>query len=482
MTVISLTTSVNTSNLEAAASLEGQVSHALVLGKPSAARAVGLEERTNVFDWALRDGRGSCRSSALAHPEMCRGGRLTDLASWARATRQRLPSRTLGIGSGPRRTGRERLEGVRYSPVESGACAVTDLSSDGERTSFSGRSESAEIAGSIPVSGTKGLRAARVPGDPPGCPETSPTGEERAQISVALAGRIREDAATSEGRIVAPKWSGERGVARQSLPAECDGGETPGLALLDQRSGNDGCNATQTARWAGASGSRDGGERPATNFGAALCGRSDWLAPPVSKNLERLDAGFGRIAASFEVPSPLERDVLGRSAVVPRRDSGQPPQSLGGSAGLYPALAGSTPDSGSHPKTVIAQATLPNGEPEGSGPAAPRARQRGTSSREAATTSGRRSGESRAALSGSNPATTATLEGALMSEPITIFTCGAKVPRCACGAKPIRTCDAELRGRRAGEHCPAVLCKRCAVPVGEKAFCGAHARQLGAKA
>lgn len=71
--------------------------------------------------------------------------------------------------------------------------------------------------------------------------------------------------------------------------------------------------------------------------------------------------------------------------------------------------------------------------------------------------------------------------GSSSAEPGTIFICGRKQTPCSCGARAHRTCDFKLRGRLEGQICDAPLCPRCAVRVGDKHLCGAHARLEGAK-
>jgi len=69
-----------------------------------------------------------------------------------------------------------------------------------------------------------------------------------------------------------------------------------------------------------------------------------------------------------------------------------------------------------------------------------------------------------------------------MTEPISVFVCGAPAHRCKCGAKAVFACAFELGGRRSGEKCDAHLCERCAVTSNAETFlCGPHARLKGLK-
>jgi len=61
---------------------------------------------------------------------------------------------------------------------------------------------------------------------------------------------------------------------------------------------------------------------------------------------------------------------------------------------------------------------------------------------------------------------------------VQVWTCGNSVaPPCAsCGATSVGSCQAELRGSKAGTNCGRHVCARCNDGTRQAPLCGPHAR------
>ena len=74
--------------------------------------------------------------------------------------------------------------------------------------------------------------------------------------------------------------------------------------------------------------------------------------------------------------------------------------------------------------------------------------------------------------------------GAPVAE-VTVFACGRLGKRAdpckECGQPSVRQCTFPLRGSKAGQCCPAQLCERCAVVIGNARLCAPHARLVNSE-